>query len=131
MKPQVITLRTDRDAQRLHALLKLNWRAMAAQGEPLDVIVHTHKAKRNTEQNKYYWRLLGFIAENAWVGGKQYPPLAYHEDYKIRFIGCVDLPSGRVVGISTTTLGEKEFSDYIEKVMADAAEQYAVDFSFF
>lgn len=116
MKPQVITLRNDRDAQRLHALLKLNWRTMAAQGEPLDVIVQTHKAKRNTEQNKYYWRLLKIISEDAWVEGKQYDKDVWHEFFRRRFIGVTELPGGAECGISTTTLSVAEFADYTREV---------------
>ncbi|WP_337225237.1 hypothetical protein, partial [Proteus terrae] len=55
-------LRTDNDARALVAALKLNRKAMAEAGTPLQVTVTLYKAKRNDGQNALYWHTLGEIA---------------------------------------------------------------------
>lgn len=110
----------DRNATSLYAFLKANWRAMAEQGKPLAVDVHEHKDKRNHEQNKHYWKLLQFIALNAWVDGRRFDDEVWHQQFRRWFLGLVDLPDGTTIGISTTTLNVSEFAQYVRQV-----EQYA------
>lgn len=114
-------LHNERNAAALHAFLKANWRAMAEQGKPLAVEVREHKDKRSVEANKYYWKLLEFIATNAWINGKQYSKEAWAEHFKMQFIGYEELPSGKQIGISTTKLNVAEFAEYLRNI-----EQYAV-----
>lgn len=113
-------IRGPEQAQALHAFLKANAAAMAAQGKPLAVDVREHKAKRSSQANRRYWALLRFIADNAWVAGKQFSSEAWHEHYQRKFIGCEDLPDGQQVGISTTTLDVGSFNDYMDSVTLNA-----------
>lgn len=113
-------LRDDRNATALYAFLKANWRAMADQDKPLAVEIREHKDKRSVEANKYYWQLLKFIAGNAWINGKQYSKEAWAEHFKQSMIGYEELPSGKQIGISTTTLNVAEFAEYLRNI-----EQYA------
>ena len=113
-------LRDERSCASLYAFLKANWQAMAKDGKPLAVQVSEYKQKRNSDQNRYYWQLLRFIADNAWIDGRQYSDEAYHEFYKRKFIGLEELPGGAQVGISTTKLSVSEFADYIRKIEFDA-----------
>lgn len=71
-----------------------------------------------------YWSLLHMLAS------KLQPPYSaetYHKYYASRFLGCDDmtLPNGKVLTIprSTADLDVAEFSEYLDKVQADAAER--------
>jgi len=113
-------LTDDGIAARLYAFLKNNWRAMAENKKPLVVTVSEYKAKRSTEQNKYYWSILNQIAGEAWINGKQFSADAWHELFKRQFIGIEELPNGDKAGISTTSLNVGEFAGYLSEV-----ERYA------
>lgn len=124
---RLFVLRDDPHAQALYAFLRANWKPLAEQGRPLAILVTEHKAKRNSQQNKLLWALLNQIAEEAWLGGKQYGPEAWHEYFKRKFIGCVDLPDGSMNGISTTTLDVHGFADYITKIQHYAASELGLE----
>jgi hypothetical protein len=100
---------------------------MADAGKPLAVTVQEHKAKRSVEQNRLYWLLLNEIAEAGWVSGRRFSAEAWHEFFKVKFIGCEECPNGGTMGISTTTLAVSDFSDYIGKVEAYAATELGIE----
>lgn len=125
---RTFVLRSDVYTQAVIAFIQSNAPAMAAKGTPLAVTVTEAKSKRSGDQNKRYWALLQEIATNGWVEGKQFSADAWHEHMKRTFIGCEEVPKGGTVGISTTTLSVGEFTDYMEKVQAYAAEYLAVEF---
>ena len=120
-------LRGPEQARALHAFLKANAAALAAQGKPLAVDVREHKAKRSGQQNRRYWALLRLISESAFVGGRQFSDDAWHEHFRRQFIGCEDLPDGSTVGISTTTLDVGAFNDYMARIEAYAATELGID----
>lgn len=124
---RLFVLRTEQNAQALHAFLKANWRSLADAGTPLACSIAEHKAKRNTKQNRLYWALLNDISANAWVDGKQYSADAWHEWAKQRFIGCEETPGGGKSGISTTTLDVGSFADFITKLQAYAATDLGLE----
>jgi len=126
---RVFVLRGEPQAKLLWAFLKANWVELAQAGKPLQITVAEYKAKRSIEQNKRYWALLNEIAEQAWVGGKQFSGDAWHEHMKRKFIGCEDLPGGGQIGISTTALSVSEFGDYMTKVEQFATVELGVEFS--
>lgn len=117
---RTFVLQEERNATALYAFLKANWRAMAEQGRPLAVEVCEYKEQRTPEQNKYLWRLLGFIERNAWIDGRRYSDEVWHEQFKGDFIGFEDMPNGKKKPISTTKLNVSEFADYLRNI-----EQYA------
>lgn len=127
------TLRNPSIWQALVALIKGNAKPMLERGTPIRIIVTTDEVKRNVEQNRRLW---GYtyktIAEQAWVGGKQYPADVYHEMYARMFGVCdeVTLPDGEIVTRrkSTTQMTVKEFADYMTKVEAHAASELGVQF---
>lgn len=118
----LFVLRDESDANRLHAFLRSNWRALAAAGRPLAVSVAEHKAKRSNAANRYYWATLNEIAAGAWVDGKQYSADAWHCWFKGRFIGSEELPGGGSRPLSSASLNAEEFANYVQRV-----EQYATD----
>ncbi|MEY4376122.1 MAG: hypothetical protein RJB26_672 [Pseudomonadota bacterium] len=118
----MFVLREPAHAAALHAFLKANAAAMAAQGRPLAVTVTEAKAKRSTEQNRRYWALLGEIAEHAWVAGRQFSADAWHEHFKGLYIGLEDLPDGRRAALSSAPLSVADFGEYMDKIEAYAAQ---------
>ncbi len=125
---KLFTLRERQHLTNLVRFLEANWEAMAKAGKCMCIECKEEKAKRSNEQNKLYWVLLHQIEDQAWIEGRQYSAEAWHEYARQRFIGCVDLPNGKTMGISTTTLSTKEFSEYVEKVTAWAALELGVQF---
>lgn len=88
------------------------------------------KRKRTAPQNRRYWGkgVLAQIAEQATVNGRLYSAETWHEQFKRQFIGVVELPSGEVIGKSSTDLTTTEFSDFCSQVEAFAAGNLGVTF---
>ena len=104
------------------------WEASARAGKPLQVDIGPEKTKRSGQQNKLYWSLLQQVSDQVWIEGRQYHPMVFHELARRRFIGCLDLPGGGMVGMSTTDLSPKEFGEYVDQVTAWAAQEFGVTF---
>ena len=136
---RTFVLHTGEHLQSLAAFLKANAGAMAKQGQPLEVRVSVHKAKRSTEQNALYWVLLTQIAEQAWVAGRQFAAEVWAEHMKRELLpeetarGVQKwryLPNGdRDLAMSTTDLNVSEMSTYVEKLQAKAAVELGVIFN--
>lgn len=136
---RTFVLHTGEHLQSLAAFLKANAGPMAKQGQPLEVRVSVHKAKRSSEQNSLMWVLLTQIADQAWVAGRQFDAEVWHEHNKrellpeetARGVKKWDyLPNGdRVLAMSTTDLDVSEFSTYLEKLQAKAAVELGVIFN--
>ncbi len=89
-------------------------------GKPVAVQVGEAKAKRSTEQNRRLWAIYRAIAAQVEVDGKRFSDEVWHEHMKRKFLGCVDLPNGDKMGVSTTTLSTAEFADYMQQVEVEA-----------
>jgi hypothetical protein len=88
------------------------------------------KRKRTKPQNRRYWGrgVLAQIAEQATVGGKRFSAETWHEQFKRQFIGVIELPSGEVIGKSSTGLSTAEFCAFSDRVEAFAAVDLGVTF---
>ena len=88
------------------------------------------RMKRTPRQNRRYWGkgVLAQVAEQATVNGKLYGAETWHELFKRKFIGVIELPDGSVVGMSSTGLSTAEFSDFCAQVEAYAASELGVTF---
>jgi hypothetical protein len=88
------------------------------------------KRKRTAPQNKRYWGkgVLAQIAAQAAPNGRLYSAETWHEQFKRQFIGVIELPSGEVIGKSSTDLSTTEFSDFCSQVEAYAAGELGVTF---
>jgi hypothetical protein len=88
-------------------------------------IIEIRSPKRSLEQNRYYWSILGDIAEQV-VPGKAYEQSVWHEYLRGLFLPerIIELPDGslKMLEPSTAELRVNEFSEYIEKVIKWAAE---------
>jgi hypothetical protein len=88
------------------------------------------KRKRTKPQNRRYWGrgVLAQIAEQATVNGKRFSAETWHEQFKRQFIGVIELPSGEVIGKSSTGLSTVEFCAFSDQVEAFAAVDLGVTF---
>lgn len=127
------TLRSPAAWQTALAFIKGNAKACNDAGKPLRLIVTTEEAKRNVEQNKRYWgHVLKTITEQAFVNGHQFQSDVWHEMFARKFGVCdeVTLPDGEIVvrRKSTTQMSVAEFSEFMNKVEAYAAQELGVTF---
>lgn len=118
-----------------HALMifiKANARACVDRGQPLRVIVTEEEKIRSSEANARYWALLTEIAEAAWVNGRQFDKEVWHEHFARLFLPLdeVILPTGEIVQRrqTTTKLTVAAFSEYMQKIEAEAASELGVVF---
>lgn len=86
--------------------------------------------KRTAKQNKRYWGkgVLAQIAEQATTNGKLYKAEIWHEYFKRKFIGIIELPDGTYQGQSSTGLNTAEFCAFSDQVEAYAATDLGVEF---
>jgi hypothetical protein len=105
---------------------------------PLEVIIREEQKSRSLSANALMWAgPLNDIATQAWVNGKQYSALIWHEYFKEKFLpdfpdpkqvkeGYMkyeETPDGRrVLTGSTNKLTKHGFSLYIEQIYAYGAE---------
>ena len=116
----------------LVAFVKANAAACMDRGRPLRVIVTEDEKKRNTEQNKRLWGYLyKTIAEQAWVGGKQFSKEVWHEHFARMFGVCEEmiLPDGEIITRrkSTTEMSVGEFADFMTQIEVYAAQELGVE----
>jgi NinB protein len=112
-----------------HAQARQN-AAQAVMQAPDGWFVTLQDRTRTIEQNARYWSrgILSQIAEKAVVGGRRFSAEAWHEQFKRQFIGIEELPSGQVIGKSSTKLGVKAFSEFVDQVEAYAVTDLGVVF---
>lgn len=121
------------------AAVSLNWEACAKGGKPLGVRVAPYLKKRTDEQNALMWVWMSEIAEQAWVAGRRFDEDTWHEHMKRENLPdtCEKgvekwryLPSGeRILQMSTTDLNTAEFSEYLTRLAAMAANDLGVTLS--
>lgn len=86
--------------------------------------------KRTKAQNRRYWGrgVLAQIAEQVSVSGKKYSTESWHEMFKRRFIGVIELPSGDIVGKSSADLDKTDFAKFCQEIEAYASTDLGVVF---
>lgn len=126
-------LRNPSGANALTAFLKMNAGAAVERGKPLRVIVTEDEKKRTDAMNRRYWGVvLKQISEQAWVSGRQFDKDVWHEHYARKHGVCDEmvLPDGEIIlrRKSTTQMTVSEFSEYMQRVEADASCELGVMF---
>ncbi|MEY4952512.1 MAG: hypothetical protein RL299_936 [Pseudomonadota bacterium] len=129
---RVFVLRGPEQARLLHQFLKSNAKTMADQGQPLEVRVSVWKPKATDEQRSLIWVINEQIAQQAWVAGRCFDAETWHEQMKRELLpeqtsrGVQKwrvLSNGeRLLGMSTENLNRAEKSDYIDALLARAAD---------
>jgi len=119
MKAQFL-IHNDAIAANVIAVIKNNWQAMKAKDEVLEVVLRPYKSSRNLEQNKRLHAMLQDIADTVWHDARQYPMEAWKEFFKQKFLGCVELPNGKLMANPTHKLNIKECAEFMQKIEAYA-----------
>lgn len=85
------------------------------------------KIKRSSDQNRRYWALIHLLAEKLRPNGQQFSAESFHLWAKSKYLGCTEhkLPNGKTLLVpnSTAELDVAEFSEYLDRVEAFAAER--------
>jgi len=116
----VIPLRTDKQAQRAAESIS---RALGEEGLH-ECVIRPVKKHRTSDQNSMYHALVNQVSDQT-----GHSHTAMHEYFKSEFLGYQNFEvNGRILSRprSTTGLTTKEFSDYVEQVMAWCAEQFSI-----
>jgi hypothetical protein len=116
----------EQQASSLWAFLRNNWKALAGAGKPLLVTVEHYRKRRSNKQNARYWAILQNIADNAWVNGQKYSAETWHEFFKGKFIGYIDLPYGGMQAMSSAGLKTDEFAEYTTQVEVFGVQELGV-----
>ena len=110
-----------------------NAKAFLDRGKPLRLVVTSSDKIRSPEANARYWAIITEISEQAWVNGQRFPKKAWHEMFAMMYLPMedVDLPSGEIIQrrVSTSGLNVGDFSDYMQKVEAYAAQELGICWS--
>lgn len=106
--------------------LEKAWKPASHSGKPLAIEISTEKAQRTSQQNKRLHAILKQISEQVWIGGRQFAPKEWKEMFKLEFLPTIDLPNGKIMSTSTTTLDPKEFNEFMEQVEAYAAVELGI-----
>ena len=123
---QVYVIRSSAILERAIQFARNNWEAMSRTKHPLVIEFKPESQKRSVQANRYYWQVLNQISEQAWIEGRQYSAEVWHEAAKRRFIGCMDLPGGGTMALSSADLNVQEFAEYVTKVEAWAQTELGV-----
>jgi hypothetical protein len=94
--------------------------------EPCNNCGKKSKATRGNQELKIYWARLRDIANQAIIEKNQFEPTSWHEYFKRKFIGCLDLPGGQVIGMSTSGYDDQEMKEYRWKVEEFASREFGV-----
>lgn len=127
------TLRTPNIWPTILAFIKANAQACIERGHPLRIIVTAEERRRTSEANRFYWGIvLRDISEQAWVEGRQFDKDTWHAYFAELYGEKVEitLPDGRVhvTRRSTSDMSVGDFSEYLAKVQAHAANEFGVTF---
>jgi len=122
MKAQFL-IHNDAIAANVIAVIKNNWQAMKAKDEVLEVVLRPYKSSRNLEQNKRLHAMLQDIADTVWHDARQYSMEVWKEFFKQKFLGCVELPNGKLMANPTHKLNIKECAEFMQKIEAYAVSE--------
>ena len=102
------------------------WEAMSQTKHPLVIEFKPESTKRSIQALKYHWAVLRQIEEQAWLEGKQYSAEIWNEYAKRKFIGCIDLPGGGAMGMSSENFTTEEYAEYTTKLEVWAQQELGV-----
>lgn len=127
------TLRAPEAWKALTAFVAGNARACIERGKPLRVIVTEEGRRRTLEQNRFFHGpVLDAITEQAWWDGRRYPKEFWKEYFRRRYLLKDEhtTPDGEIVPIywSTADLNVQQMTEFLEKVQAEAAGEWGVQF---
>lgn len=117
----------------LRVFIAANAAACMGRGKPLRVIVTEEDKKRTAEQNRFFHGpVLDAITAQAWWEGRQFPKEFWKEYFRRRYLLKDEFttPDGELVQVywSTADLNVEQMTEFMEKVQAEAASEWGVEF---
>jgi hypothetical protein len=119
----------------LVAFVKANAPSFAEKGTPLRVIITEEEVDRLDAQIAFYFGVvIKTIADQAWVGGKQFSKEAWHEELAKMFLPTKEIitPSGEIIlkrsSVARGQISIKKMAKYTTEVQAYASTELAVEF---
>lgn len=117
----------------LTAFVKANYAAVMARGGLLRVIVTEEEKQRTKEQNRFFHGpVLDAITEQAWWEGRQYPKQFWKEYFRRRYLlkDEYETPDGEIIQVywSTADLNVGQMTEFLNKVQAESANEWGVEF---
>ena len=109
-------------------------KVLVQQGRRVRIRVEEDQDDLTLQQRRFYrGPVLQQISEQAHQDGQRYGKAVWHELFRGQFLGSRwELVGGRPVElrVSTEDLGIRDYSEYIDKVLAEAATVWGVEFHF-
>lgn len=121
MKSKTYVLRDQHIVDNCCKCLLQNWEKYNADGKTL--VVTIQRETRRLAQNRRYWAIVNYFAQQYVIGGRAYDGQVWHEQFKRMFIGVLELPNGQVIGKSSADLPIDEYVEFSTKVEVWIAEQ--------
>lgn len=123
MSRATILLRSDRDRERAHALLKVT---------PLGATIDIKKSRRTLDQNALLWARLTEVSQRIEWFGQKLLPADWKDMFtaslrKARVVPGLDPGSFVVVGLHTSDMTKEEMGQLLDLIDAFAA-QHGVEF---
>lgn len=144
---RTFVIREQANAETLALFLAGNWRSMAERGEPMQVTCSIYRASRTNDQLAAMWAgIIQPLADQAWIGGRQYSAEVWHEWLKRETIPAMAadqtepgqwvkngstlwryMPDGsREFCGSTGMLTRAGMSEYMQRIEAYAVSEHGV-----
>lgn len=105
----------------------------AAEKAPLGYVCEIREPTRSDDQNSLLWPLLEDIAgQMKWAGATRTPYqwkdllVAAYRAEECEIVPTLDYKSVMPLGLSTSSMGVKDFSDFLEKIYQFGAENAIV-----
>jgi inactivated superfamily I helicase len=127
-----IVLRRPEDAENLWGILR-TWKDQKDAGAPLEATIKPYEPTRNLDQNRLLWRILtAFSQQLEWpINGvmqgisKEDWKVVLSASFRAEMARLTQTTDGRIVmlGVSTSRMRKREFAEFIEFLMAIAAER--------
>jgi hypothetical protein len=83
---KTFVIRSPEIAEVAIAVIQANYSGMLAAGRPMAIRLYEHKDSRSIEQQSLMWIRLGEIAPQAWINGRQFADVCWHEYAKREFL---------------------------------------------
>ncbi len=115
---------TTANSQSIHSTLDM-WLDTISNGNYVMTVERVQKPRSN-QQNKLMWVWFSIIAQ-AWseATGRTFTPQIVHDAYCQLFLP-ITLPNGNTLPGETKKLTSEQFTEFLEKVRADAAAEYGI-----
>lgn len=124
---KLFILRSPEIVSRLQTYLAMEVPKAIQAGKPLVIQIEPENAKRTNAQNALFWSMMTELSESQ-PNGMAFSKNAWAEHFRRELLGTETLPSGQMMGRSTSSLTVGEFNDFLTQVQQICAEDFGYVF---